>query len=49
MLQLEQLCDVEYRKFDFYKYPDHVHILQIYAFKALIINVRSTPALFSIC
>uniref|UniRef100_A0A0N4ZI15 C2H2-type domain-containing protein n=1 Tax=Parastrongyloides trichosuri TaxID=131310 RepID=A0A0N4ZI15_PARTI len=34
--KLKKMCYVEYRKFDFKKYPKHVSIIKTYAFKILI-------------
>jgi len=37
--QISRLCNVQYRKFDFSRYPPHVRTLQTYAFKPIIIHV----------
>jgi len=37
--QFRSLCNVRYRKFDFFNYPEHVQILSTYAFKPIIIQV----------
>ncbi len=39
LFQIKNMCQVEYRKFDFSKYPEHVSNLRTYAFKFLIANV----------
>ncbi|ELU18218.1 hypothetical protein CAPTEDRAFT_194388 [Capitella teleta] len=36
--ELSRLCNVEYRLFDFAKYPEHVADLVLYSWKAIIIN-----------
>jgi len=38
-VQIRQLCNVHYRKFEFARYPSHVRDLQTYAFKPIIIHV----------
>jgi Protein of unknown function (DUF1647) len=39
--KMRQLCNVEYRAFDFTRYPPHVTNLMNYAWKPLIIHVRN--------
>ena len=46
-LQIRQLCNVHYRKFDFTLYPKHVRELTTYAFKPLIVHVSLNSGLFS--
>jgi len=38
-VQIQRLCNVRYRKFEFGRYPAHVRQLQTYAFKPIIIHV----------
>ena len=41
LLQINNLCNVTYRKFNYSKYPSHVQNLVLYAWKPLIVNVSS--------
>lgn len=36
--QIQRLCNVHYRKFDFGRYPGHVRQLETYAFKPIIVH-----------
>ena len=45
-VQIRSLCNVRYRKFDFFGYPEHVQNLHTYAFKPIIIEVSLIVHLF---
>ncbi len=36
------MCDVEYKLFEFAKYPEHVRYLKNYAFKPIIVAVSKS-------
>lgn len=38
--RVRSFCNVEYRKFDFEKYPDHVRTLVQFRWKSLILGVK---------
>ncbi len=45
-LQLQRLCNVVYRKFNFSKFPAHVKDLHTYAFKPIIVHVCIKISIF---